>query len=725
MLVISGAFAWAAYREFTGVLVESSAERLRNSAELLATSIADGVPATRDQLDIVARSAGVRRLLARSSSPDRAYDSAAIVDLLPPSADSSRLNYRLLDLTGRSRIRIAVVDAPLAPGWAEAAALDGRLSPTTLTFSPMLDAGGLARYEIATPVHARDEGESLVGYLVETRAVRGRGAGAIRRLTGSSTLLIGQPGTETWSDLERIVPGPPPIARLDTAIFFDDSPRGAGIGVARAVRGTPWVVWLQLSRQQVLAPIGSFVRRIVPVALLLALAGALVTWSATRRITRRITRLTTEVDAIDRPAEAPGTAVTSSDARAGDRDEVERLETAFRNMAGRVERQQQIEAQVMQSQKLEAVGRLAGGLAHDFNNVLTVVSNYGEMVAAELPPESVAARDMEQILHAAERAARLTRQLLAFSRRQVLQPVSLDLNEVVRSAHTMLQRLLPSRVEVRHELAQGLAPVLADPGQVEQVLLNLALNASDAMPDGGRLTFHTTMLELDDLPESTGELPTTARRHVCLIVKDTGHGMDRETVARAFEPFFTTKPLGKGTGLGLASVHGIVTQLGGRIWLYSEPGAGTTIKIYLPVTEAPATALPERAPRLPTRRGAGTILLVEDDPATRLVTARILSAQGFVIVEALHGAQALDRLTLEGLTPRLVLSDVMMPGINGVELSARIAERWPRLPVMLMSGYSDTDLPQSDGPGRRRTLLEKPFTAASLVTAVWATIDAA
>jgi signal transduction histidine kinase len=641
----------------------------------------------------------------------------------------------MLARDGATRMEHTSLAVPMAPSWAVGAAARGELSPAELTFSPILDAGGLAQYEIVVPVHARNDGESLIGYVVETRAVRGRGVGTIRRLMGSSTLLIGQPGAGSWSDLERIVDGPPPIAQLDEVLIFDDSPRGPGVGVAQAVRGTPWVVWLQLSRQQVLAPIGTFMRRSAPVALAVALLGVVLAWGFSRRITQRITRLTSEVDAMERPdgdaapaGSIAGTATAATaDARGvrDGRDELDRLEQAFRGMTERAERQQRLEAQMVQSQKLEAVGRLAGGLAHDFNNVLTVVTNYGEMVAADLAPDSDSARDMEQILHAAERASRLTRQLLAFSRRQVLQPVNLDLNEVVRGSHQMLQRLLPSHVTIAQELDDTLAPVYADPGQIEQVLLNLALNASDAMPDGGRLSFQTSMAELDDLPTTSGEFPTTPVRHACLMVRDSGHGMDRETAAHAFDPFFTTKESGKGTGLGLASVHGIVTQLGGRIWLYSEPGKGTVFKIFLPVSDGPAERVGARTSSQPTRRGEGTILLVEDDPGTRQVTRRILVAHGFEVVEAGQGVDALDRLGRGDLTPHLVLSDVMMPGMNGVQLGERIAERWPQLPVVLMSGYADAEVHPDPSAEMRRPLVEKPFTSAALLDVVWRELDRA
>jgi CheY-like chemotaxis protein len=269
--------------------------------------------------------------------------------------------------------------------------------------------------------------------------------------------------------------------------------------------------------------------------------------------------------------------------------------------------------------------------------------------------------------------------------------------------------------------------VHADQGQVEQVLMNLALNAADAMPNGGRLTVRTSLAELDeklDGFEQTGEHhvagPLT-RRHVCLTVADTGIGMDRATAQRVFEPFFTTK-VQKGTGLGLASVHGIVTQLGGRIWVYSELGHGTTFKLYFPELDAVALPLPTR-PAIPKPGTvSGTILLVEDDPGTREVTRRILTRHGYTVVIAHHGGEALALMTRGLRDVRLVISDVMMPTMDGVELANRLAERWPALPVLLMSGYSDAELRSRADHAGRVKLLEKPFTSASLLEAATAAI---
>lgn len=381
-----------------------------------------------------------------------------------------------------------------------------------------------------------------------------------------------------------------------------------------------------------------------------------------------------------------------------------------------VTREQAMEERLRQGQKLEAIGTLAGGIAHDFNNVLTVITNYGELVRAALPPGSEAERDQREILDAAARAARLTRQLLAFGRRQILQPKRLDLNQSVRGAHEMLARLLPSHVQISLALDPALAPVHADPVQIEQVLVNLALNAADAMPGGGLLTFRTRAgVAAEPGPEGSSSGEPVA----CLLVSDTGVGMDTHTVARVFEPFFTTKPLGKGTGLGLASVHGIVAQLGGRIRVQSAPGAGTTFEICFPTADGPLepTSAPSALPAAPPR-AAGTVLLVDDDPAIRAVTQRVLERQGFAVRTANHGADALALLEIGNERVDLLISDVMMPGLTGLELAMRVGERWPRLPVILISGYSDVELRKQYEGRHHARLLQKPFSARALVAAI-------
>jgi two-component system cell cycle sensor histidine kinase/response regulator CckA len=382
----------------------------------------------------------------------------------------------------------------------------------------------------------------------------------------------------------------------------------------------------------------------------------------------------------------------------------------------------ELEDQLRQAQRLEAIGRLAGGVAHDFNNLLTVIGGYTESLLEGRDRSKEF--ELGQIAAAAERAAILTRQLLAFSRRQVLQPRVVGLNEVVEGVTPMLSRLIGEDLELVASLEPKLNRVLADPNQVEQVLLNLAVNARDAMPDGGRLTIQTANVELDDeYVAHHGE--SVAGPHVMLAVSDTGTGIDAETLAHMFEPFFTTKPVGTGTGLGLATVYGIVKQSGGSIWVYSEPGEGTTFKIYLPVTEV---ALPLEGPRRPSKpaaTGTETILLAEDEEPLRTLTATLLERHGYVVITATSANEALRIAEDNSRRIDLLLTDLIMPELSGPAVAERVSELVPGVKVLFMSGYAD-DLVLRNGilsPGA--AFLEKPFSATDLASKVRATLDTA
>jgi PAS domain S-box-containing protein len=379
----------------------------------------------------------------------------------------------------------------------------------------------------------------------------------------------------------------------------------------------------------------------------------------------------------------------------------------------------QLEAQFRQAQKMEAVGQLAGGVAHDFNNMLTAIASFSEFAAAELPVGSQAREDLQQVQEATRRAAALTRQLLAFSRQQVLQPRVLDVNEIVGGLVPMLRRVIGDDIKLEMNLAEPLWLTTMDPGQLEQVIVNLAVNARDAMPNGGSLVLETANVDLDDSYARRGPHGGTSGPHVMLAVTDTGVGMDAETQARMFEPFYTTKPAGRGTGLGLSMVYGVVKQTGASIWVYSELGRGSTFKIYLPrAAEQRAVAEVSRPaePRRPMRRAV--VLLVEDDPNVRAVARRTLECEGLSVLEARDGVEALEASARAHERIELVLTDLVMPEMGGRELARRLKERGHAARVIFMSGYTADAVNRQSILAPNDVFIEKPFTPDGLIRKV-------
>jgi len=383
--------------------------------------------------------------------------------------------------------------------------------------------------------------------------------------------------------------------------------------------------------------------------------------------------------------------------------------TGMLSLAADVTEMRQLEVQYRQAQKMEAVGRLAGGIAHDFNNLLTAIIGTTALVLEDLGLESRARLDIQEIEKAAKRAAGLTRQLLIFSRQQVLEPRALDLNALVGNLEKMLHRLIGEDIELRTKQATALGAVRADPGQLEQAIVNLVVNARDAMPQGGRLTIETADVELDR-GYVAGHVPTQPGPYVLLAISDTGVGMDGATKARLFEPFFTTKEPGRGTGLGLATVYGIVKQSGGYIWTYSELGHGTTFKIYLPrVAETPEAPEATTSPPTPVR-GSETLLVVEDQQEVRKLTKRVLEARGYTVLAARNGAEALEIVAQHPSRIHLMITDVVMPGMNGRELAQHARARRSYLKVLYVSGYTGEAVLQHRLLEPGVAFLQKPFT---------------
>ena len=387
------------------------------------------------------------------------------------------------------------------------------------------------------------------------------------------------------------------------------------------------------------------------------------------------------------------------------------LEKALADLRSEMKLRQDAETQLIQSQKMEAVGRLAGGVAHDFNNLLTVILGYDDMLREHVKDDHMAAEFTQEIRKAGERATSLTNQLLAFSRRQVAQPRVVDLNESVRGIEKMLGRIIGEDIQLRTSLAPGLLRVKVDPSHMDQVVMNLAVNSRDAMPDGGALTIETSNVELGK--EYAGaHLGVTPGAYVMLAVSDTGCGMDAQTLARVFEPFFTTKEKGKGTGLGLSIVYGIVKQNGGEVLVYSEPGKGTAFKIYLPaLTEAADAQVAE--PAVSDAPAVETILLVEDEEQVRNLTRTMLQRMGYKVLEADGAAAAEEILRSNHEEVHLLLTDIVMPDTRGTELADRVRTRRPAIRVLFMSGYTEGGVLQQ-GMTIATPYIQKPFTAATL-----------
>ncbi|HTS19711.1 MAG TPA: PAS domain S-box protein [Verrucomicrobiae bacterium] len=373
-----------------------------------------------------------------------------------------------------------------------------------------------------------------------------------------------------------------------------------------------------------------------------------------------------------------------------------------------------LQQQLLQSRKVEAIGRLAGGVAHDFNNILTTIIGYCDLTREELGDGHSARTNIDEISGAAERAASLTRQLLAFSRKQTMQPKVLDLNAVLENLDKLLRRLIGEDIELVTKLAPDLGRVKADPGQIEQVIMNLAVNAREAMPNGGQLLLETAAVTLD---RESAHLPEDVQpgEYVMIAVTDTGVGMTEEVKTRVFEPFFTTKPQGQGTGLGLSMCYGIIKQSGGHISVYSELNHGTTFKIFLARVAESAAQNSAALPAVPVKRGTETILLVEDDPAVRTLNARLLRANGYTVVEANNGRDALrvaEQQPSGGID--LLLTDVIMPEMGGKELAQRFQTVYPKMKVLFCSGYTQEAIDRGGVLDPETAFLQKPFTPTTL-----------
>jgi two-component system, cell cycle sensor histidine kinase and response regulator CckA len=393
------------------------------------------------------------------------------------------------------------------------------------------------------------------------------------------------------------------------------------------------------------------------------------------------------------------------------------------SVAADITERRRLEDQLRQVHKMEAVGQLAGGVAHDFNNVLTVINGFSDLVLSELSSDHPLVPPVTEIRKAGERATELTSQLLAFSRKAVVRPTLLDLNAVVSDAENLLRRLVGEDIDLTSTLDPGLWKVEADPVQIDQLLLNLVSNARDAMPQGGTLTVETRNVVVEVASSIERRLPVPPGKYVCLSVTDTGCGMDPATIDRIFEPFFTTKEPGKGTGMGLAAVYGIVQQFNGHIKVQSQPGAGASFQIYLPPRYEVVSDEQPSSDSVPAPKGQETVILVEDDPAVRALSRQVLTRHGYVVLEAKDGSEAIRICQQYPGTIDLLVSDVVMPIMSGLQVAQRLRQMRPRLKTLFVSGYPDDALDAHGVLKAEITLLPKPFTPSALANKVRSVLD--
>jgi signal transduction histidine kinase/CheY-like chemotaxis protein len=459
-------------------------------------------------------------------------------------------------------------------------------------------------------------------------------------------------------------------------------------------------------------------RVLLGLGLLSVMAGSILVFLMSKSFMKPLANLVAGVRALER-----GDYAFPLENKGG--DEVAEVTQAFGTMRATLQKTQEdqklLEQRLRQAHKMEAVGRLAGGVAHDFNNLLTIIRGHGDLLLDRGIENASQRNSVEQIRKAADRAVSMTRQLLAFSRLQVLQPRVLDLNAVAAEMGKMLPRLIGEHIEYLFIPDSNLARVKADPGQIEQVIMNLAVNARDAMPEGGKLVVRTRNVELNEA-EARNRPPMLPGAYVLFSVSDTGHGMDEKTKAHIFEPFFTTKEVGKGTGLGLATVYGVVKQSGGFIWVESSPSQGATFEIYFPQVAEKISEKEEEAKPVLMPPGTETVLVVEDQDGVRELTAGFLRANGYSVLEAGDGMEALEVAKRFGGTIHAVLTDIVMPRMGGVELAKRLIAQQPETKIILMSGYSDQLGDQKDEAIAPFLILQKPFSMNSLAAAMRETL---
>jgi signal transduction histidine kinase/ActR/RegA family two-component response regulator len=559
--------------------------------------------------------------------------------------------------------------------------------------------------------------QNLEGYVVIGRLVDDRAAKNLAKITNSGIIFrYGDqiaastfPGLNDAGLTRQLSSSSNNQVNIDGQRFYASS-----VDLSDGVKGSANLVVLK-SYREVTAYLERLNRLLLAVGLITILAGGALIFVISSTVTRPLASLVQGVQALERgdyiyPLEAGG------------HDELAHLTRAFDTMRRTLrkdqEQREQLESQLRQAQKMEALGRLAGGVAHDFNNLLTVIAGHSDLMNDQLKPGDALHNNCQQIRKTAERASLLTRQLLVFSRKQALQAKVVDVNDLIADMGKLLRRLVREDIELSIQLGDSLGHVKADPGQLEQALLNLTVNASDAMPLGGRLTIETQNISVDS-EAAAKQTSAEPGEYVVVSVIDTGHGMDETTKARIFEPFFTTKETGKGTGLGLATVYGIVRQSGGFIRVESEPGKGTQFDLYLPRTSALTEGENKQTSqtKAPSATHSKTVLIVEDEREVRELACEFLKAAGYGVLTAEDGQEALDIAQRLGRNIEVVLTDIVMPRMRGTELGLRLKTLLPEVKVIYMTGYLDGGAANAEFPDDAQ-FLQKPFSRATVVAQV-------
>ncbi len=756
------ACGWASYRAVEASAFAAGRERLQNLTQQLSGLLQQSANNIATKTATVANEPAIRGFVKSPSTGSQAEVQKLLQQFVAPQdANSIRVELwstdRLLLVSPESE---ATPLGDLTPEFKQSAA------------EPFRSIGNIRQLKdtVGFPAVAAvksDDGK-VAGYLVRWRklAASADTRQQMTRLLGTNaTLYLGNQANDTWTDLATIVAKPPLEVRAHEDVqMYDRDGNTPVLALARPIVGTPWLILIEFPDDVVLKPVGGFVKRLLIIGAFLFVMGVASAFVLSCNITGPLYELTAGATAISRGDHSRTVNINR-------RDEIGQLATAFNAMVEKLresqrelerkvqertaqleeanhrlellseshaekrslaerEREDALEAlhntekQLVQSQKLEAVGRLAGGISHDFNNLLTVILGYTDISKRSLQEGDPLLRNLEEISKASERASSLTRQLLAFSRKQVMQPKVFDVNTVVSDLRKMLRRMIGEDVELRVSLEPELGNIKADPVQLEQVIMNLVVNARDAMPKGGKLSIETSNVCLDE-SYAREHVSVVPGEYVMLAISDTGCGMDEETRQQIFEPFFTTKEPGKGTGLGLSMVYGIVRQSGGNIWVYSEEGTGTTFKIYFPRVTAEAQEYKRTNGSAEVPKGCETILLVEDAAPVRTLARQVLETAGYCVLEAESAEAALKVCErINGTRIDLLLTDVVMPGMSGNDMSRILLARQPDMPVLYMSGYTDDAIVQHGVLEPGINFLQKPFSPGALAVKVREVLDA-